>query len=321
MRLVALLLVLTLAPLHAAVLREEALQTLWEQSRFEELQRAVQTREGADALVARALLDNLPADKAALERAYASAAQCVREHPQVAGCHYALGSVMGSQAMVGGLLKGISLVGRIREALAQAVALDAAMFEARVALQQTYLIVPAVAGGSVEKARALETTVRDSQPELAKLLRANLAAKAERWDEVERELAGIRLGQDLGFQAQVLVAWSGVVRQWNKLDQHARSRERFTQLAAALPQLATPVYTLGRIAADAGQHHEALRLFDRARGLLGAAGLPIDYRAGIAWMDLGEKDRARALLQRFVNNKRASPSNLSDAHKRLQQLG
>ena len=76
-----------------------------------------------------------------------------------------------------------------------------------------------------------------------------------------------------------------------------------------------------RLLAGQGKHEEAIRWFDKARGLIGAHALPIDYRQGVAYQDLGEKDKARALLQRFVQTPRVPPNNLSDAKKRLKELG
>ena len=209
----------------------------------------------------------------------------------------------------------------MREALSQALALDPSLLEARNLLQTTYLALPAMAGGSLEKARALEAQVRSTQPELAKLLRANLAAKAERWDDAERELASVKLEDSAALQNLAFTAWGAVSRQWMKTDQHAKARDRFAQLAKAWPQVAEPVYLQGRLAADEGRPADALKLYERARTLNGAVFLPLDFRAALAYLELGDKDQARALLQRAVANKRGNPSNVEDARKRLQGLG
>ena len=70
-----------------------------------------------------------------------------------------------------------------------------------------------------------------------------------------------------------------------------------------------------------GKPEEAIKLYERSRALSGAAGLPIDHRQAVSYIDLGDKDKARTLLQRFVQDKRASPANLEDARKRLKELG
>lgn len=318
-RLCFLALMTLAASASATVFQDEGLQRLLDQDRFDELAREGRARGGAEGQAAQAL--SLLRGKAPLSAAVQAGEACVAQHPQAAVCHYVLASALGVEAQQGGMLRGLRLVGRIREGLGRALELDPALFEARSSLQLLYLVLPGVAGGSVDKARQLEQQVRETQPEVAKLLRARLAAQAERWDEAERELFGIELGRQPGFQNEVVNAWAGLARQWNKQDRHARSRARFEQLSRQLPALAAPVYQLARTVADEGRHEEAIRLYERARGLLGAAALPIEHRLGVAWMDLGDKDKARLHLQRFLQDPRANPNNVDDARKRLKQLG
>jgi tetratricopeptide (TPR) repeat protein len=307
-------------PSHAAWLRDEHLQTLWEQGRREDLALVTRSLKSPDAYAAQAMLINDVNDKAAIERALGFAEACVKLHPDAAGCQYVLGTVLSAKAINGGMLQAMRLSSRVFDAWESALRLDPSLFEARVVLQQTYLLLPAMAGGSVPKAEALEAAVRSSQPEVAKLLRANLAAKRDRWDDVERELLALKWGDDSSFHAQALGVWQGLVRHWFKNNEHARARQRIEQLLQVLPKAAQPVFLMGRVASDEGKHEEAIRWFERARGMVGAHGLPIDYRQGIAYMDLGDKDKARVLLQRFVQTPRVAPNNLKDAKKRLETL-
>jgi tetratricopeptide (TPR) repeat protein len=319
-RLVLLMLLLPLLA-SAAVLKEESLQRLLDQGRHEELEREARQTGGDQGLAAQLLARLARAGAGEFDALIELGEQCVQQFAQSAACHYALGSALGMEAQSGGMLRAMRLVGRVKDSLARAVELDPAMFEARSSLQLVYLLVPAIAGGSVDKAGQLERAVRDSQPEVARLLRARLAAHAKQWEQAEAELAAIRLGEQRSFQLEVLNAWAGLARHWMKQGQHARARARFEQLAQQLPLLAQPQYQLGRIAADERQHELALRHYERARGLGGAAQLPIDYRVGVAHMDLGDKERARQALQRFVQDKRATRNNLEDARKRLKELG
>lgn len=315
----ALMLAITLSTAQSAVLRDETLQRLLDQGRLEELDREAQARGGADGQAAQVLA--LLGTGAPLAQALRSAEDCVARHAQSAACHFALGSALGAEVQQGGTLRGLRLVGRVRDALATALELQPAMFEARSSLQLLYLVLPGVAGGSVDKARQLEQQVRESQPEVAKLLRARLAAQDKRWADAERELAAIQFNGQPSFQIDVINAWASLARQWNKDGQHARSRSRFERLTQQLPELAAPVYQLARTLADEGRQAEAIRHYEKASGLLGAAGLPIEHRLGVAWMDLGDKDKARQHLQRFVQDKRANPRNVDDARKRLKELG
>jgi tetratricopeptide (TPR) repeat protein len=308
-------------PAQAAWLRDDHLQRLWEQGRRDDLHLVTQSLKSPDAYAAQAMLANDMNDKAAIERALGLAEACVQQHPEAANCHFVLGTVLSTKAIQGGMLQAMRLGGRVFGAWETAIRLDPTLFEARLILQQTYLLLPSMAGGSVPKAEALEAAVRQSQPEVAKLLRANLAAKKDRWDEVERELLSVQWGNDLSFHGQVLTSWQALLRHWLKTNEHARARQRMEQLMQVAPQSAVPVFSMGRVAADEGKPEEAIRWFERARGLMGAHSLPIDYRQGLAYLDLGDKERARALLQRFVQTPRVPTNNLNDAKKRLKELG
>jgi tetratricopeptide (TPR) repeat protein len=309
------------SPSHAAWLRDDHLQRLWEQGRRDDLHLVTQSLKSADAYAAQAMLASDMNDKAATERSLRLAEACVKQYPDAANCHYVLGTALSAKAIQGGMLQAMRLGGRVFEAWETALRLDPGLFEARIILQQTYLLLPGMAGGSVPKAEALEAAVRSTQPEVAKLLRANLAAKKERWDEAERELMAVQWGDDLSFHTQALGVWQGLLRHWLKVNDHARARQRMEHLMQVLPYSAVPVFSLGRVAADEGKHEEAIRWYERARALQGAASLPIDYRQGLAYWDLGDKDRARALLQRFVQTPRVAPNNLKDAKSRLKDLG
>jgi len=304
---------------QAGVFKDAALQQLHEQGRDEELLRLAQTRAGAEALAAQALAQALPNDAAALARAVQAAERCVHQHADQASCHYAQGVVLGVEALRGGWLRGLGLLSQVLGAFERALALDAAFFEARSNLQQLYLLVPGLAGGGADRARAL---LQDGlAAEQTALLRARLLIKQKRWPDAERELAGIQLGEARAFHNDVLNAWSTLARQWLKGNDHARARHRFETLASQLPQLALPSYWLGRVAADAGQHEEALRHYGRAQGLSGAAALPLAHRIGLSLEELGRREEAREQLLRFLQDRYAAPSALADARKHLKDLG
>lgn len=322
MRTLLLTLVLTCSslPAAAALFQDAALQRLFDQGKDDELLRESRSRSGADAWVGQALAQALPNDAAALARAGQAAERCVQLHPQSAPCQVAQGVVLGVEALRGGWLRGLGLLGRIRGAFEKAVALDPALFEARSHLQQLYLLVPGLAGGGRDRAEALEREIRERHPEQARLLRARLASRDKRWEEAERELTAIQLGDSLSFQNDVLQAWTTLSRQWMKANDHARARARFEALASQLPGLAQPVYLLGRVAADAGEHEEAIKHYTRARTLLGAEALPLDHRIGLALEELGRKEAAREHLLRFLNDRQAAPNALEDARKHLRAL-
>lgn len=318
----ALVLALALPlPAQAAVFQSTPLQSALDEARWDDLARVARDMAGPEGVAASALALGNPNERADLDRALDLAESCVLQFPEAPVCHYALGHALAVRAQAGSMLAGLRYLGRIKTALRRALELQPSLFEARSALQMILLVVPGVAGGSVAQARELEAEVRERQPDVARLLRARLAAHDKRWDDAAAELNGIRLGLDAALDQEVLNAWSGVARQWMRKDLHAKARSLFERLVQQLPQQASPVYNLGRVLADEGQHQEALRHYHQALKLPGAANLPLWHRIGVAHMDLGEKALAREALLRCVRDKRANPHNVEDAKKRLKELG
>jgi hypothetical protein len=69
-----------------------------------------------------------------------------------------------------------------------------------------------------------------------------------------------------------------------------------------------------------GAYPEAIRLFEQAARLQGAALFGVDYRLGLALLANGQPEPARAALARCVAAGKGSPKALDDAKKRLSQL-
>jgi tetratricopeptide (TPR) repeat protein len=310
---------------QAAVFKDPQLQSVWEGGKVEELDRLAQARlrtNPADTQAAAALaLSALDAgDGARLDAAAKTMQQCVERQPRDAVCHFALGRVLGAQAMGASMFKAMSLAGKVKDAFSKAFELEPASFEMRSALQQFYLMAPGMAGGSVSKARELAQDLRD-MPEHAKLMRARVAQHEDNYAEAERELASLKPGKDLGLLTEWREAWAGQGYQYLRDKQYAKAKAWFEQLQREQPQHAAASYGLGRVATETGQLDEAIRQFERARSLEGAEALPLDHRLGVAWQMKGDKAQAKALLERFVANKKANPRNLEDARKRLAELG
>ncbi|MBB5206083.1 tetratricopeptide (TPR) repeat protein [Inhella inkyongensis] len=305
-------------PAQASLFRDPVLQQAYEQDRLDALLLQARKGQGAEALAGQGLAQALSNDAAALRRAETAAQECVRQYPEAAACHYAQARVLGVQALQGGWMSGLRLLRPLRSALEQVLALDPQLAEARHALQQLLLLMPL--GGSVDRARELEREVRDSQPVLATLLRANLASKDKQWSVVERELASLGSVESPVLQGLLMEAWNGYSRQWMKNNQHQAAQALLERLARQYPQQAMPAYLLGRVAADAGAHAQAIAHYERAQALEGAAALPLALRIGIAHQDLGATAAARENLQRALQHRQATPKNLEDAQRRLKQL-
>lgn len=324
LRRLVVLLPLLLPPCAGAaqLLQDEALQRLWDERRTSELVQAARQKSGPQANLALALGLAQPNDPAGLDEASEKAQACIAAQPDLAACHFALSLTHGLRIQQGGVTAALRYFRPAREAWERALQLDPQLAEVRVALFLAYQSLPGIVGGSRDKARALEVAARETQPELAQLLRAEGAIDEKRLDEAERELVALPLASlPRNLQNLALAAWSNLNRQWMKAGRQAHAKTRLEALAKELPQLAAPEMLLGRLAADTGHHEEALRHYERARGLIGAAGQSIDYRVAISAQELGQKDRARSLYKLVLGQKASTPKMIEDVHKRLKQLG
>ncbi|MDT8999055.1 tetratricopeptide repeat protein [Paucibacter sp. APW11] len=317
---------LALPTAQAALFSEPPWQALLDAGRADEMERQALTRLRekpgdlqASAALALAQIDL--ADHKRQEQGLRSMQDCVDNKPDEALCPYVLASLMTVQASNGGALKALSLAGRIKSNFLRALSLKPDMIEARSALQQYYLIVPAIAGGGAAKARELEAEVRSSQPDYARLMRARAAATEKNWALMEKELRSISPSADEGLRAELRLAWGLLAKELIDQKQYPRARALLEQLQKDQPNHALAAYGLGRMYTAMEQFDEAIRQFERARALDGAEQLPLDHRIGVALQAKGEKALARAAFERYLQNRRASPNNVEDCRRRLAELG
>lgn len=310
----------------AQTVKDAPLAALLDAGRYRDAERAATARiavrpddmDGYAALTLSVLSGN---ESPRLEAALKQLEACAARLPQAAVCHYGVGSVLGAQALSQGMLKALGSVGRIRDSLARAVELDPLLYAARNALVQFYLVVPGIAGGSVARAREIANAAGARQPEHAKLLLALVDIAQKKHEQAELGLASIRAGDDRELAADVAEVWGqlGFTYLNEKLESKARSV--FERMVHDRPRSPRGHYGLGRVYTEAGQFDQAIASFERAAALDVTSGLPIDYRAALAYQAKGDREKARTLLTRFVAAGKGGPKNLEDARKRLIQMG
>lgn len=313
-------------PAAAQNLRDPAWEQMLDNDRWAELESAARARlkaEPGDPQATLALGYALlgTGQPASVDGAVPLAEACVARNPSAGECHYVLGMLRGAQALRGGMLKAMTLAGSIRESFEKAVALSPDRFSHRVALMQFYLAAPGIAGGGTDKARELARATEAQQPEQARCMRAMLAVSDKKYDEAEKLLWAVQPGTDETLRASVYNQLGQIAAQRLNDQQVPQAQSLFERLARLDPSRALALYGLGRVKAEAGAPQEALKLYGQARGLRGHATLPFDYREALAWLQLGDAVKAKALLQRFVNAGRGHPKNLEDAKERLGKLG
>ncbi len=321
----ALLCALPLVPATAQSLRDPAWENLLENDRHAELEAQARQRLKAEPgdpqatlALGFALLAN--AQPAQVDAAVPVAEDCIARHPEAGECHYVLGTLLGAQALRAGMFKAMGLAGRIRESFEKAVALQPDAFNHRVGLMQFYMAAPGIAGGGTDKARELARSTEAKQPEQARCLRAMVAISEDKFDEAEKLLWAVQPGNDNALRSAVYANLGQIAVQRLSNKQPTLAQSLFERLAQADPSRAFAVYGLGRVKTESGAPQEALRFYTQARTLRGHATLPIDYREALAWLQLGDLAKAKALLQKFVSAGRGHPKNLEDAKERLGKL-
>lgn len=321
--LIASLCLATALPAHAQMFKDPQLESLYRADKLAEVEKLGQQRlagqaDDAQAVLALALGALRSNDAGRRKAAIGHAEGCVQKQPRAAPCHYALGVVLGVQAMSEGLLKMAGSVGRVRESLAEALALEPAWFPARSAVVEFYLVAPGVIGGSLAKAQ--ETARAATRPEQTQALEGRMALQDKKFERALQLLAEVRTGGDGALQEDLLAWTQGAAFGLVNEGQGEKARPTFERLQKEHPESAMPVYGLARLAAEAGRHADALALLERSGKLKGADRLPLDYRSGLSQLALGQKEAAKASLARFVAAGKGSPANLDDAKKRLSQL-
>ncbi len=313
------------APLGAQTVKDAPLAALLDTGRYAEAERAATAHiaarpdemDGYAALTLSALNGN---DGARREAALKLLEACVSRLPLAATCHYGVGSVLGAQALSQGMLKALGSVGRVRDALARAVELDPLLYAARNALVQFYLVVPGIAGGSVAKAREVANAAHARQPEHAKLLLALVDIGQKKHEQAESGLALVRAGDDRELAADVAEVWAQLGFAYLNDKKEAKARAVFERMVIDRPNSPRGHYGLGRVLTDTGQFDRAIAAFERAAALDRTDGLPIDYRAALAYQAKGDREKARALFTRFVAAGKGNAKNIDDAKRRLTQM-
>jgi tetratricopeptide (TPR) repeat protein len=318
---VALLAAAVAAP--AQMLADPALEALYQADRPAELQRSAQQRlasqpDDAQAVLALALVA-LERNDAALRRdALERARGCAERQPRAQPCHYAHGTLLGVQAMNEGMLAAARSAGTVREALGIAHTLDPAWYPARGALLEFYALAPGMMGGSSRKAAELAQSA--PRPEQAAALQARLLLGERKPREALALLLPLLPVAEPVLRADV-VGWGSQAALGLVNDgQPAQAQAWFERLMRDHADESSGPYGLARVKGELGDWAAALALLERAGRLKGAQRWPVGYRTGIAQQQLGQRDAARASLQRFVDAGKGQKASLDDARKRLAEL-
>ncbi len=327
--LATLALLSTFGMAQAAVFKDAHLESLQDAGKYVELEQAAQARlktnatdTEAAAALALALTFMDTSDVKRLEAGARQAKRCVEQYPTAAVCYLATAQNLSMQMLGVGMVKAMRMVGSLKDAWIRTLELDPANAVARVQLAKVYVTVPGWMGGSVSKARDLETAVRSSQPEVARIIRVHIAAEEKKWGEMENELLAMKPGQDSALLEEVCEATMQLASNLLKDDKDLpKAKSLYEGLQRDQPLQAAGAYGLGRVHAVMGKTDDAIRFLERAKTLSGADSYPIDHRLGDAYLAKGDKAQAKVAYERYIANKRANPANVESARKSLANLG
>ncbi len=243
---------------------------------------------------------------------------CVAARPQSARCQHLLGSLYGAMASSGGMTQAMKLVGRIKEHLSEAVALDPKHFAMRMDLQQFYLQAPGIAGGSVRKARELATSYAAIDAPRSRMLLAAVHLYEKELPEAAAQLAAVQPGRDAELAEDLNDSLANLGFAQLQAPQLDAALKTFQRVVSADPQHAAAWFGQGRVLLEMKRTDEAIASMERALQL--NPKLNAHYRLGLAYQAKGDKAKAVSAFQQALTRP-LSEKAAADARQRLSTLG
>jgi tetratricopeptide (TPR) repeat protein len=223
--------------------------------------------------------------------------------PGNADYQFWLGSAAFDRADDVSLFSKMSLASTGRKAFEKAIAIDSNHVAARVGMAQFFLQAPAIAGGSIDKARDAGNALvalPDRRGEFqGRMVLAQIAEHDEKWDEMSRQLVAAETASGDGADpvgALRMHAWMLLNR---KKDAQAALPvlDRYAKIAK--PDDLTAIFLqaeanrqLGRCADALPKYDQVLAKFDGARGSR--------WGAAVCREQLGQKEAARRDYEEFA---------------------
>ena len=245
------------------------------------------------------------------------AEQCIKDLPQSARCHSALGSMYGAAAMSAGITAGLKYAGNIKEMFQKAVELDPKHFDMRRDLNQFYLQAPGLAGGSVRKAIQNSTDFAKVDPARAQLLRAEVHIYEKEFDKAEAVISNIKPGSDSDLADSLRGTTSSLGFAMINANEAAKAQKLFERQITADATNANAHFGLGRSLLEQKQVDAAISSMERALQI--DPKLTAHYRLGIAYQTKGDKPKAAAMYKQFLTYSTQGRA-ADDARKRLDEM-
>lgn len=251
------------------------------------------------------------------EEITARAEQCIKDLPQSARCHSALGALYGTLAMSGGMTAGLKYAGKIKDMMLKAVELEPKNYDMRRDLNQYYLQAPGIVGGSVKKAIENSNDFGKIDAPRGQLLRAEIHIYEKEFAKADELLRAIKTSGDADLNDAVIGAMTNLGYVMLSNGEAAKAQKIFEQQIAVNDKSATAHFGLGRVMLELKNIDAAITSMERAMQidpkLLG------HYRLGLAYVAKGDKPKAIAALQQFLSYQKTGKA-AEDATKKLEEL-
>jgi tetratricopeptide (TPR) repeat protein len=207
------------------------------------------------------------AEKTKRKQALEGFEHAVELEPGNADYQYRLGSASFEHIDDVGMLSKMSLASGGRKAFEKAIALDPTQIAARVGLSQFYVGAPAIAGGSVDKAKeranALIALPEKRGEYQGHMILAGIAVREENWPEVSRQYTAAESSGGVGADPVAVLrsyAWNLLNR---KKDPQAAAAIVARYLKVASADDLTALFLDGEVKRQLGQCPEALLSYDQ----------------------------------------------------------
>lgn len=226
--------------------------------------------------------------------------------PENAQAFYWLGNAYGNRIGRVGMLSQAMIAPKLRDAFERAVALDPDLHDARNSLVEYYLQAPAIAGGSVEKARAHVAELARRDPPRGHYARGRLATHEGDAATATQSFVAAYMARPENRTYRMA---AGLAYQQDK--QWGAAFALFSAWTDEDPSATGAWYQMGRTAAMSGQYlTEGAHALRRFLALPAAVGEPPKqhawYRLGQIQAVAGEKDAARTSFEQAI---KADPEN------------
>ena len=243
---------------------------------------------------AQVLLVRLRMQQGRAEDAVELTEELVEMAPDDATAHYWLGNAYGSRIGQLGMLSQAMMAPKLRDAFLRALELDPDQHEARVVLVGYYLQAPAIAGGSVDAARAQSAELARRDPPRGHYTRGMIAAHEKKPAEAAAAYASASIARPENKNYRMV---AGIAFQ--EAGQWDRAFQWFEAWTREDPAASGAWYQIGRCAALSGQRPEqGMAALGKYLDLPQAADQPEPkhalYRLGQVQLKAGDEAAARA---------------------------